>query len=184
MSEARAPLSMLERELRICLLANRAVHRMTAERFFAVISRLGDGMVWYVLMAALPLVYGPGALLASLHLGLTALAALGVYYTLKGLTKRPRPYRQERGIRLSVAPLDEFSFPSGHTLQAVAFTLVAVSWFPVLGWVLFPFAALVALSRVVLGLHYPSDVIAAIGLGSLLALVSTWLVSPWITTVS
>lgn len=182
MSEARAPFSLIERELRICLLANRAIHRMTAVRFFAIVSRLGDGLAWYVLMAVLPIVYGPGAILVSLQLGLTALASLGIYYALKGVTRRPRPYRQERGIRLTVPPLDEFSFPSGHTLQAVAFTLVAVSWFPVLGWVLYPFAFLVALSRVVLGLHYPSDVIAAMFLGTMLAVFSNRLFVPWFMT--
>lgn len=172
MSDLRAPLTIMERELRICLVANRAIHRLTAGRLFALVSRLGDGLFWYALMVALPLLYGPAAILASLHLAVTGLAALGTYYALKGLTRRPRPYRQERGIQLSVPPLDEFSFPSGHTLQAVAFTLVAVHWFPVLGWVLYPFTALVALSRVVLGLHYPSDVLAAIGLGTLLAVLS------------
>lgn len=172
MSDLRAPLSLMERELRICLVANRAIHRLTVGRLFAIVSRLGDGLFWYALMIALPVLYGPGAILASLHLAITGLAALGIYYALKGLTRRPRPYRQERGIRLSVPPLDEFSFPSGHTLQSVAFTLVAVHWFPVLGWLLYPFTVLVALSRVVLGLHYPSDVLAAIGLGALLATLS------------
>ena len=68
-----------------------------------------------------------------------------------------------------MAPLDEFSFPSGHTLHAVAFSIVAIHHFAVLAWLLWPFAALVALSRVILGLHYPSDVVAAIGLGAVIA---------------
>lgn len=175
MNSLRHPISLVERELRICLLANRAIHRITAVPFFALISRLGDGIIWYALMILLPLLWGPWALLASLHLALTGLAALGLYYSLKGLTRRPRPYRQESGIRLAVAPLDEFSFPSGHTLQAVAFTVVAVNWFPVLGWILVPFTFLVALSRIVLGLHYPSDVLAALVLGAILGSASIML---------
>lgn len=172
MSSMRTPFSFLERELRICLAANRAIHRITAVRFFEVVSRLGDGSVWYALMILLPVVWGPRGLLASLHLAVTGLAALALYYTLKGLTRRPRPYRQESGIRLTVAPLDEFSFPSGHTLQAAAFTFVVMSWFPVAGWVLAPFTVLIALSRVVLGLHYPSDVLAAVVLGIILGFLS------------
>ena len=74
-----------------------------------------------------------------------------------------------------MAPLDEFSFPSGHTLHAVAFSVVAVAHYPVLAWLLVPFTASVAVSRVVLGLHYPSDVLAATGIGGALAAASLWL---------
>ena len=79
-------------------------------------------------------------------------------------------------IKAWVAPLDEFSFPSGHTLHAVAFTLVALTYYPLLAWLLIPFSASVAASRVVLGLHYPSDVLAATVIGSTLAGTSLWLV--------
>ena len=74
-----------------------------------------------------------------------------------------------------IAPLDEFSFPSGHTLHAVSFSLIALAYFPVLMPILLPFTLLVALSRVVLGLHYPSDVIAATLIGCALGGASLWL---------
>jgi undecaprenyl-diphosphatase len=57
-----------------------------------------------------------------------------------------------------VAPLDEFSFPP-DTLHAVSFTIVALAYYPWLAPLLVPFTLGVALSRVVLGLHYPSDVL-------------------------
>jgi len=71
-----------------------------------------------------------------------------------------------------VAPLDEFSFPSGHTLHAVTFTIIALAYAPLLAPLLLPFALLVAASRVVLGLHYPSDVLAATLIGCGLGAVS------------
>ena len=92
-----------------------------------------------------------------------------LYKALKRCTRRPRPFARDGRIRAWVAPLDEFSFPSGHTLHAVAFTLVALAWFPALWWLLIPFSASVAVSRVVLGLHYPSDVVAATAIGIALA---------------
>jgi undecaprenyl-diphosphatase len=156
-------------ELRLCLSMNRYGARPWVRRGFALVSRLGDGVFWYVLMAALPLFAGVEGVHASSHLALVGLVALALYRALKWHTRRPRPFARHRSITAHVAPLDEFSFPSGHTLHAVGFTLVATHYFPMLGWILWPFALLVALSRVVLGLHYPSDVLAATALAVALA---------------
>jgi len=168
---ATAPIS-LPRELRWCLSMNRWGARPAVLRFFGLASRLGDGPAWYALIALLPAIYGAGAAAASLHLGLTALANIALYRTLKGWTRRPRPFRRLGAIKAHVAPLDEFSFPSGHTLHAVTLTLLACWYFPVLAIVLVPFALTVAASRVVLGLHYPSDVLAATVIGCGIAWVS------------
>lgn len=109
----------------------------------------------------------------------TGLAVLLLYKGLKRWTRRPRPYAADLRIRAWVAPLDEFSFPSGHTLHAVSFTIVALAYYPWLAPLLVPFTLGVALSRVVLGLHYPSDVLAATGIAVLLASASlTWLPLP------
>ena len=158
-----------------CLRANRWGGRGHS-RYFATISRLGDGVFWYVLMGALVLVDGMTGLAASAHLAATGVIALTLYKLLKRWTRRPRPYACDARIHAWVAPLDEFSFPSGHTLHAVAFSLVAMAHYPLLSWVLVPFTASVAASRVVLGLHYPSDVLAATAIGSGLAGLSLWLV--------
>ncbi|MGH8027648.1 MAG: phosphatase PAP2 family protein [Pseudoxanthomonas sp.] len=159
-----------------CLRANRWGEGTGIRRFFAAISRLGDGVFWYVLMAALIVVDGMAGLAASAHLAVTGFIALVLYKLLKRWTRRPRPFASDVRIRAWVAPLDEFSFPSGHTLHAVAFSIVAIAHYPALAMLLLPFTACVAVSRVVLGLHYPSDVLAALGIGSLLAGISLALV--------
>ena len=159
-----------------CLRANRVCARNGALRYFAATSRLGDGVFWYALMGALIALDGMAGLRASLHLALTGLVALALYKMLKRWTRRPRPFASDVRIRAWVAPLDEFSFPSGHTLHAVAFSLVAMAHYPSLAWLLVPFTASVAASRVMLGLHYPSDVLAATGIGCGLAGISLWLV--------
>ena len=153
---------------RLCLAANRWGARRAVGLFFAAISRLGDGLFWYALMTVLALGGGARGVTAALQMALTGLAALILYRTLKRWTQRPRPYRGCAGVVARVPPLDEFSFPSGHTLHAVSFSVVALAWFPVLAPLLLTFTLLVAASRVVLGLHYPSDVLAAIAIGLLL----------------
>jgi len=166
---------LLASETGWCLRANALCGRTATRRFFSLISRLGDGIFWYALMAALALFCGRAGIDAALHLAAIGLVSLLLYKLLKRWTRRPRPCASDLRIRAWVAPLDEFSFPSGHTLHAVAFTIVTLSYFPLLAWLLIPFAASIAVSRVVLGLHYPSDVLAATGIGSALALASIWL---------
>lgn len=156
-------------EWRWCLCWNRWATRRALARFFGIVSRLGDGAFWYALMTAIAAGGGGLGRIAALHMALTGLAAALLYRSLKRWTRRPRPFRAHREIVAHVAPLDEFSFPSGHTLHAVSFTIIALAYFPLLAPLLVGFAVLVAMSRVVLGLHYPSDVIAAALIAALLA---------------
>ena len=170
------PRRIARHDVGICLRANHLCLRQGALRYFAAISRLGDGMFWYTLMAALVVLDGIDGLKASLHLAASGVIALALYKLLKGWTRRPRPFASDARIQAWVAPLDEFSFPSGHTLHAVAFSVVAMAHYPALAWLLVPFAGSVGVSRVVLGLHYPSDVLAATGIGGALAALSLWMV--------
>ena len=85
---------------------------------------------------------------------------------------RERPYVTFAGILAGTPPLDRYSFPSGHTLHAVCFAVLGSHYLPELALPLAGFAVLVALSRVVLGLHYPTDVAAGALLGGGLAFAS------------
>lgn len=164
--------SMRTLDMALCQLCNRANRRRYIARFFALISRLGDGAFWYLLMVLLPFIHGMAALWASLHMLVTGLACLLVYRFLKKHTGRPRPFLASEAIFRTVPPLDQFSFPSGHTLHAVAFSIVLLTWYPVYFWLVVPFTVLVAGSRLVLGLHYPSDVLAGAVIGGLIAWLS------------
>lgn len=159
-----SPLPVFDR--RLCLVANRWGARRAVGRFFGAISRLGDGIVWYALMLVLATCGGTRGALAAAHMLATGIVAVAIYRYLKRWTRRPRPFRRCDGVVAHVPPLDEFSFPSGHTLHAVSFSVVALAYFPALAPLLFVLCALIAASRVVLGLHYPSDVLAAIVIGA------------------
>jgi len=160
-------------DLALCTRCNRALRFESLRWLFRRVSRLGDGLFWYVLMLGMLLAEGARAVGPVLHMIGVGIACTLVYKLLKSRTLRPRPYQVPgASVRAGADPLDAFSFPSGHTLHAVAFSLVAIAYYPALVWVLAPFTLLVATSRLVLGLHYPSDVLAGIALGALLASIS------------
>ena len=156
-------------DLALCVRFNGAVRIAPVRRVFRVVSRLGDGVFWYSLMLALLATGGVAALGPVGRMAGTGLACTLIYKWLKAKTLRPRPFAVESAVRAGADPLDAFSFPSGHTLHAVAFSIVAIAYYPMLAWLLVPFTLLVAASRVVLGLHYPSDVLAGAALGGLIA---------------
>lgn len=159
-------------EVRFCLWVNRFCERVPVLALFSTVSRLGDGMIWYGLMLALPLLYGAAGAAVSVQMALAGLLGTAVYRWLKERLARERPCNLHPRIRVGARQLDRYSFPSGHTLHAVSFTLIATAAFPELAVPLLPFTVLVALSRVILGLHYPSDVAAGALLGFLLARVA------------
>lgn len=164
-----------EREQAWCLSANRWGARRAVRLYFKAVSRLGDGAFWYALMLTLALVDGWRGLDTAAHMAVVGGVATLLYRRLKQWTRRPRPFAQDKRIQAWIPPLDEFSFPSGHTLHAVGFSVVACNAFPSLAWLLLPFTLSVAVSRVVLGMHYPSDVVAATGIGLALGLSTIWL---------
>jgi undecaprenyl-diphosphatase len=159
-------------ERRLCVAATAIARLRPMRGLFRVVSRLGDGPAWYVVTAAMPLWLGRPGIAAAAQMLVTGGVGLGVYKFLKGRLVRERPYIGLAGIQCAMAPLDRYSFPSGHTLHAVSFTILAVSYVPEFGPVLVPFAMLVAMSRCVLGLHYPTDVLAGAAIGAGLAIGS------------
>ncbi len=153
----------------LCLRINQGCRRAEIRRLFVLASRLGDGGLWYALMAVLAATGGEDGARLALQMAAAGVAGVGLYKYLKQRLVRERPFVSHEAILCGTAPLDQYSFPSGHTLHAVCFTVLAFAQLPALGMLLLPFALLVAASRVVLGLHYPSDVLAGGLIGAVLA---------------
>jgi undecaprenyl-diphosphatase len=159
-------------EIGWCLRINRYGQALALRRFFALVSRLGDGWFWACMAAGCVTLRGTAALPFVMQAALTAAVGILVYRLLKGRLNRERPYIANGQILCGTPPLDRYSFPSGHTLHAVSFTILFTHFEPLLLFVAAPFAVLVALSRVILGLHYPTDVLVGAALGASLALLS------------
>jgi undecaprenyl-diphosphatase len=155
-----------------CVRLNRASSVRWLRLLLRASSRLGDGVFWYCLMAAILLSSGGAAAVPVLRMALVGVLGVVLYKWLKQRTSRPRPFQVRAAIQAAADPLDKFSFPSGHTLHAVSFSILMTAYHPPLGALVWPFAVLVAASRVVLGLHYPSDVLAGAAIGAALALAA------------
>ena len=118
---------MNEKELATCLLFNRLNHRRLSSRLFSVVSRLGDGVLWYTIMLILPLAYPENGGWVSTQMILTGLLSLGLYKILKTRTERERPCSFSNQILQGMPALDRYSFPSGHTMHAVGFSWILLT---------------------------------------------------------
>ncbi|MEJ2298919.1 MAG: phosphatase PAP2 family protein [Woeseiaceae bacterium] len=161
-----------ELELGLCLRINALSRMHGVRRFFTAVSRLGDWPAYAIVgVACAALLEGAGWTFALQSVA-TAVIGIITYRGLKHRLVRERPFVTHIGIVAATAALDRYSFPSGHTMHGVSFAIIFASHMPVLIWIMAPFAVLVAASRIVLGLHYPSDVIAGAVLGAALGLAS------------
>ena len=139
------------------------------KNFFKGISRLGDGIFWYVLIIFI-IIFEElhRSITIIIHMTAAGLTGTILYKCLKKRTSRPRPYQIDSQIKNQGKVIDHFSFPSGHTLHAVIFSMIAISYYPIFLYPLIIITILIGFSRIILGLHYPSDVIFAVFLGFLI----------------
>ena len=177
-----AKIKILDLDLRGCLYLNNFSHSQRVALFFKIISRVGDGPFWYLMLAIVWGMQGINYSLQIIYLLLGGSVGTAIYKFLKHKTTRPRPYQVHQVIRLGEHPLDHFSFPSGHTLHAVMATTVLGYVAPLLLMLMLPFTVLVAVSRMVLGLHYPSDVAVGAILGGMMA-IAIVLTAPYLNIV-
>jgi undecaprenyl-diphosphatase len=135
-------------------------------------TRMGDGWFWYGLGGLLLLFGGPQRFAAVGAAGSAGILGIFVFKTIKALSQRPRPCQLEPHCWSNVLPPDKFSFPSGHTMSAFSIALVVSYYYPSLEAPLFFLAISIGLSRIVLGMHFLSDVLAGMVLGVALGCAS------------
>ena len=139
-----------------------------------IASRLGDWPVWVALIAAQPWLQ-PQHSWRLVQYAATACLAIVAYRLLKTRLCRERPFITYRtGVHCGEPARDRYSFPSGHTMHAVMFCVLVAAHTPWLLPIVLPLSLLIAVSRVGLGLHYTSDVVAGAAIGYGFALLSLY----------
>ncbi len=154
----------------------RRVHRWRAPRWFRILmivaTRGGDGWLWYALGLIL-LVYGGEHRFVAIGAGgSSAAAGIFLFRVLKGASRRKRPCEIEPHCWASILPPDKYSFPSGHSITAFAVAVSIGLFYPYLQPCLLAVAFLIAGSRIILGMHFLSDVIAGSAIGVALGFAS------------
>jgi undecaprenyl-diphosphatase len=136
-------------------------------------TRGGDGWLWYGMGFMILLFGGDQRWLAVGSAALSAALGVTLFLRLKKATGRRRPCMFEPHCWATLLPPDQFSFPSGHTITAFAVAVSLSRFYPDLAIGLLFCAVSVAASRILLGMHFLSDVLAGAAIGSVIAYVIT-----------
>jgi undecaprenyl-diphosphatase len=131
-------------------------------------TRGGDGWLWYAMGAVVLLEGGPARFRAVLAAVLAVAVGIALFLQLKRACHRRRPCALEPHCWATLLPPDQFSFPSGHTITAFSVAVSLSIFYPPLLIGLLFCAVSVALSRILLGMHFLSDVLAGAAIGSIL----------------
>lgn len=141
------------------------------------ITRLGDNGCLWIVLAIVLLVVGKTRRVGAASALSLLLTYLVVNLGIKNIVARIRPYEVIEGLNRLVPAEDSFSFPSGHSAHAFAVGLVVFFMLPKkIGVPTLVLAFFISISRMYVGVHYPTDVLVGMLIGSAFACLSVWIV--------
>ena len=137
-----------------------------------VVSRSADGYLYAPLAAMLFYFDNEHGALFVYTAVMAYMFEIPLYLVMKQVFKRPRPCDYLCDLHALVKPADKFSLPSGHTAAAFLMATIVSHFYPSSFAFIMLWACLVGVSRVVLRVHFPLDVIIGASLGISVASVS------------
>jgi len=150
----------------------RRFNRWRAPRWFRwwmlLATRAGDGWLWGAIGVALIISSDPQRFHAVEAAGSAVAVGILIFHHIKRAVGRVRPRDIEPHCWACIVTRDRFSFPSGHSTTAFAVALSLGCFYPEAMLLLLVLAANVAVSRVIVGMHFLSDVLVGSGMGALL----------------
>ncbi len=168
-------------DLEIFYFFNHTISTPFLDKFFSLITNVNSWFIAYIILFFISFIKGgrKGRIVAIGLVVLIAITDQVGFQILKEMFHRLRPCIV---LKDAITPLGcngTFSFPSNHAFNNFAAAVFIYKFFPNLKWAVFITAILISISRVYLGLHYPSDILggAAFGIlfGYLFALLVQWL---------
>ena len=153
-------------ECRLFQEVNRHFDKKILNLFFRTITHMG-GATFTIVAVTLLMIFSTSQIrLAALSSALSLAVSHLPVQIAKKLYPRKRPYLTLEKAKVSLNPLKDHSFPSGHTTAIFSVIIPFVLLYPYLAFILIPLGICIGISRIYLGLHYPSDVMAGGLLGS------------------
>lgn len=158
------------------------LHCALLDQLMPLITALGNGGIFWILLSVV-FMFIPRYRKAGFSMAVALLMGLLICnLTLKPLVARIRPYDYQlqnfgKSIPLLIATPHDYSFPSGHTIASFEAAVALLIRDRKLGIVAMVLAVLIAFSRLYLYVHYPTDVLASVALGTLLAFIGTIIVN-------
>jgi undecaprenyl-diphosphatase len=135
-------------------------------------TKAGDGWLWALIGIAVLCSSAPNRFRAVESAACAVACGVVLFLKVKKVFCRLRPRDIEPHCWANIVTRDKFSFPSGHSTTAFAVALSVGSFYPEIMPVLLVLALNVAVSRVIVGMHFLSDVVVGSGIGSLLGYIA------------
>ncbi len=139
------------------ILNSKIMFQRLVKQFFVLLSKIGNGGLYLLSVVFISLTRVNGfEIFLCFMIGFMLERIL--YFSIKKSTKRLRPFEKLQITDILLMPPDKYSFPSGHTSAAFLYATILISFYPAFAVPLIVHAILVGISRIILNLHYPSDV--------------------------